>query len=262
MCPFSRIFIFSCVIILGAIGSLRSENNVGRVVLFDDGLSNTVDKLFDIKTGQYSVPAGFDEWLQQMSIATGNDLARKALEESGIEISKMPKQKVGILDTGLLRDHPRLRSLITEAVDFSGEGVGDRNGHGTLVAIEFAYFNFTPVEIVDIKTIGSSGNGEYSALIAALDWAVTKKFKVLNMSLGIYLPCTSVKINPLAAKTRVSCENQEICRKITALQDAGTLVSAAVGNEVGRIACPACCEASLAVGSSKFNTGADVNAPN
>src|SRR3954447_15203278 len=99
---------------------------------------------------------------------------------------------VAIVDSGLLSDHPLIRSRIVDAVDFTGEGVEDTYGHGTLVALNLlARF---PVEaapdLLNVKVIYSDGRSGPEELIAGLDWIAAYKRQhsdcliEANLSLG------------------------------------------------------------------------------
>jgi hypothetical protein len=237
-------------------GPASSEIKHGRVVLFSAGPPVRIDALFNQETQRYRFPRELDAFLAAQDAATNADLMQEELKKLGL--ADREKQRVGILDTGILHDHPALRGMVGEAIDLTGEGKGDQNGHGTVVAIIYAHSAFLPVEIVDIKSVPSSGIGEYDLLIRGLEWSRGKKIEVLNLSVGIYLPCVSEKIDKAATNSRRSCDRQEICRKADELRNDGIMITAAVGNEVGRIACPACCKSVIAVGTQHYNTGADV----
>ncbi len=100
--------------------------------------------------------------------------------------------KVAVLDTGIDTDHPDLREAVEDAVDFTGEGVEDRNGHGTHVAgIVGARRNgagFAGVapkcRLLVAKVLNDAGAGTHAWIVRGIDWAVEKGADILSMSLG------------------------------------------------------------------------------
>lgn len=102
--------------------------------------------------------------------------------------------KIAILDSGIDQDHPDLEDKIIGNVDFSGSGsVDDFYGHGTHVAgisaaqtdnsegVAGVGFN---ASLLNVKVLGDSGSGSYSAIANGIDWAIRNGAKVINMSLG------------------------------------------------------------------------------
>jgi subtilisin family serine protease len=101
---------------------------------------------------------------------------------------------VAIIDSGVLVDHPQLKGLIAEQRDFTGEGVADRIGHGTLVTIiALAPLAALPPEerakipsfrFIVAKVANADGSIDKDAVIYAINWAVERGAKVVNLSLG------------------------------------------------------------------------------
>jgi thermitase len=103
--------------------------------------------------------------------------------------------KVAIIDTGVDLTHPMLQNALvspSEHWDFVGndavpqdegtEGVGGY-GHGTAVA--GIVLQIAPAaKIMPLRVLGSDGSGDVTHLAAAIDWAVQKGAKVINLSLG------------------------------------------------------------------------------
>ncbi len=114
--------------------------------------------------------------------------------------------KVAVIDTGLDYIHDKPPSQEPPVVDpeFNGTYQGgydfvnndadpmDDNGHGThvsgiLAADHNGYLvvGVAPgVQLWALKVLGASGSGDYSGLIAALDWSVQHDIDVVNISLG------------------------------------------------------------------------------
>jgi subtilisin family serine protease len=113
--------------------------------------------------------------------------------------------KLAIIDTGIdyIHDDPDDTPYVVDP-EFLGNYAGgydffngdadpyDDNGHGTHVAgIAAAEHNgylvtgVAPgVDLYALKVLSAAGEGEYSGLIAALEWAVDNDMDVVNMSLG------------------------------------------------------------------------------
>ncbi|MFL5679682.1 MAG: Ig-like domain-containing protein [Chloroflexota bacterium] len=130
-------------------------------------------------------------------------IGTKAVHDAGILGAGV---KVAIIDTGLDYIHNQPPSNEPPVVDneFNSNYRGgydfvnndndpmDDNGHGTHVAgILAAEHNgylvvgvAPAVDLYALKVLGASGEGDYSGLIAALDWAVQNHMDVVNMSLG------------------------------------------------------------------------------
>lgn len=101
-----------------------------------------------------------------------------------------------ILDTGFDSNHPDFANRTIEGKSFvSGEDWNtDLNGHGTHCAGTAAgdkrldngkRYGVAPESNLKIaKVFGKSGRGSTSAIVDAIDWAITKKYRVISMSLG------------------------------------------------------------------------------
>src|SRR4030095_7091600 len=117
---------------------------------------------------------------------------------------------IGVLDSGIDKDHHQISSSIAAQFDFTGEGrVDDPYGHGTHVAslavginhiAHGAYIGVAPEsKIVNLRVLNAQGIGAVSNVLKALNWILapadpTKplgdknyqkyKIKVVNLSLG------------------------------------------------------------------------------
>jgi subtilisin len=100
--------------------------------------------------------------------------------------------RVGILDSGLETDHPRLagrvvQSVAVELVDGEPQVVPDDSGvlygHGT--ACGGIILGIAPeVELVSIRVLGADLRGKGTAFAAGLEWAIDQGINVLNLSLS------------------------------------------------------------------------------
>jgi len=103
---------------------------------------------------------------------------------------------VAVLDTGIDPGHEAFRGLLVTQRDFTGEGDGDRIGHGTHCAATIAgqdvdgyRYGVAPgiAELLVGKVLGSDG-GSTEALMRAMLWALEAGADVMSMSLGLDFP--------------------------------------------------------------------------
>lgn len=104
---------------------------------------------------------------------------------------------VAVLDTGIDASHPAFSGVSIIQKDFTGEGNGDMNGHGThcagtifgKVAEGTRIGVATGIQKALIgKVLGEQGGGSSEMIISAIQWAVENGANVISMSLGIDFP--------------------------------------------------------------------------
>ncbi len=105
--------------------------------------------------------------------------------------------KVAILDTGIDKTHPAFSGLTILEQDFTGEGNGDGNGHGTHCAgtvlgrdvdgLRFGVARGVETLLVG-KVLGAEGGGSTAGVVEGLTWAINEGANVISMSLGISFP--------------------------------------------------------------------------
>jgi subtilisin family serine protease len=103
---------------------------------------------------------------------------------------------VAIVDSGIDKDHPDLAGKIVEAVEARLEGkrvvfepsdAGDSAGHGTACA--GIVTSIAPEsKIYSVKVLGAGGLGDGQAFLAGLEYAINKRYRVINLSLGTTKP--------------------------------------------------------------------------
>jgi len=102
--------------------------------------------------------------------------------------------KVGIIDSGILPEHPMFKSYIKNTIDFTGEGIKDRNGHGCSVTFLFlhnllnsrkAFNGQMNIHLFVAKVLDENCEGTEENLIKAIDWLVKQKVDCANLSIGI-----------------------------------------------------------------------------
>lgn len=99
--------------------------------------------------------------------------------------------KVAILDSGV-SPHPDLKITGGKSFVSYTESFSDDNGHGTHVAGIVAALNNNigtigvapDAELFAVKVLDSKGNGYLTDIISAIDWAITNKMDIINLSLG------------------------------------------------------------------------------
>ena len=150
--------------------------------------------------------------------------------------------KVGIIDTGIDYTHPDLKANYAggyNAIDTSKPPLDD-NGHGTHVAgIIGAVSDGAGVvgvapraSLYAVKVLNAQGSGAYSAIIDGIQWAVTNKLNVVNMSLGSPSGSTAIQ------------------KAVEAAYKAGVTLVVAAGNDSGPVNYPAKYPQAIAVAAS------------
>ena len=101
---------------------------------------------------------------------------------------------VAVLDTGIDASHPAFAGVELVQKDFTGEGDGDLNGHGTHCcgtifgrAVNGVRIGVAPgVQKVLIgKVLDKNGGGSSEQIVAAMLWAVDQGAHIISMSLGM-----------------------------------------------------------------------------
>lgn len=115
------------------------------------------------------------------------ELAKRRLDGTGVTVA--------VVDTGVDAKHPELASAVLagfDAIDPSGDGRTDPNGHGTHVAGVIASVRngagiegLSPgVKILPVRVLDSTGYGEESDVARGVLWAVANGAQIINLSLG------------------------------------------------------------------------------
>jgi subtilisin family serine protease len=136
---------------------------------------------------------------------------------------------IAILDTGLMLDHPWIKRQLLQSKDFTGEGPEDKNGHGTLMALN-ALLVAPDANIVNIKVMDAEGRGTEENIVKGIDWAVEQKVDGISISAGVD------HSKWLLPDCKGTCK---LCKAAENADKAGIIVSAAAGNEPNKTYCPA-----------------------
>src|SRR5438270_10290965 len=101
-----------------------------------------------------------------------------------------------IIDSGIDTQHPDLTGRVVESVEarvdrnravFDPSDAGDSAGHGTACAGIIA--RIAPdAKFASIKVLGAGGLGDGQVFLAGLEYAIKKRYKVINLSLGTTKP--------------------------------------------------------------------------
>lgn len=194
------------------------------VKTFDDEQLFYADAVLGRKNGVFYAPylPGSRLRLHGLSSEQGEflDIAEHLYES----VADLPdRDLIGLLDSGVAEDHPLLRPRISMSRDFTGEGIADASGHGTMRALKSLVTHPTARFLV-AKVVGTTP-GNRKALIEALKWAIDQGAGALYLALGEYNLCC-----------RGTCP---MCQAAQAAVDGHRVMIVAPGNRKGRIACPA-----------------------
>lgn len=154
--------------------------------------------------------------------------------------------ETAVLDTGVHSEHSELN--IIQQMDFTGEGFGDNNGHGTHVAgiigsqdennRGLAYES----NLYDVKVLNQDGHGSGSDLLEGMEWTVNNDMQIAVMSLGAEVE---------------NCDGEDILSQaVNEMTDQGVFVTVAAGNngpEDRTITVPGCSSKGTTVGSVDKN---------
>ncbi|MET3193285.1 S8 family serine peptidase [Gottfriedia sp. OAE603] len=117
--------------------------------------------------------------------------------------------KVAVIDTGV---GPHEDVIVSGGISFVPytTSYADDNGHGTHVAGMISAENNSlgvvgvapDTSIYAVKVLDNTGSGYVSDIIKGLDWAITNKMDIVNMSLGFYYdsPALEAAINNAVGK--------------------------------------------------------------
>ena len=193
-----------------------------------------MNRVYDQVTDKYLGPiASKEDWksfafIQRLKAKTG-----RGLREEDVRVS-------AIIDTGVMHEHPLIKPLLLDSVDFTGEGPEDLNGHGTMVALLRAGAQYVKriehvnlicgVKLLNVKALDAEGRGTPENLVKAIEWSVENGANSINISAGIYRKKWGL------FECRGNCE---VCKAAEKAAKKGITVTAAAGNKAGVIYCPA-----------------------
>ena len=151
---------------------------------------------------------------------------------------------VAVIDTGIDSTHPDLAGQVAGGVNILDpqhpDNWKDDEGHGTHVAGTIAGNGLNgglagvapKAKLYAVKVLDKDGNGNYSDVIAGIEWAMNHGIKIANMSLG-----ADEGSDPLH-------------RAVQAALAKGMIIVAAAGNTGGPVGYPGAYPEAIAVGAS------------
>ncbi|HXS99704.1 MAG TPA: S8 family peptidase, partial [Elusimicrobiota bacterium] len=159
---------------------------------------------------------------------------------------------VAVIDTGIDASHPDLAGQVAGGVNILDpqhpDDWKDDEGHGTHVSGTIAangrnggVAGVAPMaKLYAVKVLDKDGNGNYSDVIAGIEWAMNHGIKIANMSLG------------------ADEGSEPLHRAVQAALAKGMIIIAAAGNSGGPVGFPGAYPEAIAVGASD---GSDHVAP-
>lgn len=157
---------------------------INKIKQHQNVMSVEVDQVVEIK--QQKTTWGYEKILVPRSLQSG-------LTGKGI--------KIAIIDTGI---SPHNDLSISGGASFVGytDSYSDDNGHGTHVAGIIGAKNNTigilgvapNSDIYALKSLDYDGEGFLSDIISAIDWSITNKIDVINLSLGMQSHSLALKM--------------------------------------------------------------------
>ena len=164
---------------------------------------------------------------------------------------------VAVLDTGIDASHPAFSGMDLVQKDFTGEGNGDDNGHGTHCAgtifgreVQGQRIGVAPgvSKALIGKVLGRDGGGSSEEICNAIFWAMDSGAHVIAMSLGMDFPGYQKRLQARGLPQEVATswaldgyrKNVQLFERLAALVRArsafsqGSLLVAAAGNESNR----------------------------
>ena len=137
-----------------------------------------------------------------MTVVPNNELSNLSNAATFFEINDRWRSATGqgvsvaVVDSGVDTAHPDLEGKIAETVEARLDGkrvifetsvAGDSAGHGTACA--GIVTSIAPrAMIYSIKVLGAEGLGDGQAFLGGLEYAIKKRYRVINLSLGTTKP--------------------------------------------------------------------------
>ncbi|ODQ67665.1 subtilisin-like protein, partial [Nadsonia fulvescens var. elongata DSM 6958] len=152
-----------------------------------------------------------------------------SLEYCYDEFSDMVPVDAYVLDSGIYKDHPELEGRARFGADFTNEGHGDFNGHGTHVAGLIGsktYGSAKGITLIEVKVLNRLGAGLISWVISGLEFAVqdhlAKKESMRDQEEGVQAAVINISLG--------TAFNQILNDAVNAAVRSGIVVVVAAGN--------------------------------
>lgn len=137
--------------------------------------------------------------IRPLEFAISSETDSWAMEAIGADTSVFTGAGVciAVLDTGIDRNHPAFKGVDLVEKDFSGDGIGDRQGHGTHCAGTIFGRDVQGRRIGVARGVTSAligkvlkddGSGQSEMVFEGLQWALRERANIVSMSLGFDFP--------------------------------------------------------------------------
>lgn len=138
-----------------------------------------------------------------------------------------------VLDTGISSKNKHIKDAVIKRFDFTGEGDGDKNGHGTHVAGIIAsrsekYPGIAPAaKLYDFKVLDANGGGSDFAVIEAME-----EIRKINDKMGeIVIHGANVSLGSTPVVGSYGVGSSPVCQEANRLASSGVIVCVAAGND-------------------------------
>ncbi|MFP4038871.1 MAG: S8 family peptidase, partial [Candidatus Nanohaloarchaea archaeon] len=207
----------------------RGDIEIGGVLKASDSVAIRIEssrggKVLERLGREASIRKGVPDGRVQALNLEANDAVDAPEARQSFDINGSG-EKVAVLDTGVEASHIDFRDRIVERKDFTGDGVGDSDGHGTHVSgtvlgdgsADGGYYPGMAQEasLFSGKVLEGDGSGSVSDSLSAIEYAADINSSVISMSLGI---------------TSSDYVIDEYNSSIEYARDKGSVVVAAAGN--------------------------------
>jgi subtilisin family serine protease len=240
-------------------------NSPGDFVLSTlDEASRKLTKLRELPGESFEAPSFDVKLIAPVAASLGKSAGKPPKVSWGVEhVGALTSSftgagvNVAVLDTGIDRKHPAFAGLKVIEEDFTGEGNGDENGHGTHCAGTICGRDVKGTRIgiaqgisklLVGKVLGAKGGGATDSILDAIQWALKNEAHIISMSLGMDFPGYRKSLvrdgRPEEVATSIALEgyrdNTRIFDQVASLIKAGeflgrrALVFVATGNESRR----------------------------
>ena len=133
------------------------------------------------------------------------------------------KIKVAVLDSGIFPHYDLKGKIIKAHNTVNDQPLDDEYGHGTAVAgIITANDNddgitgvSQNIELYNVKVLDKNGKGEIENLISGIEWCITERVDIINISFGVQI------------------DDKQLKKKIDEAINQGIIIVAAAGNTYG-----------------------------
>ena len=138
-----------------------------------------------------------------------------------------------VVDTGISTENKHIKDAVIEHRDFTGEGEGDKNGHGTHVAGIIAsrskkFPGIAPkTKLYDFKVLDANGGGSDFAVISAME-----EIRKINDKMGeIVIHGANVSLGSEPVVGSYGVGSSPVCQEANRLVNSGVIVCVAAGND-------------------------------